>query len=63
MDTKDTKEISATMAKDNLSMTLNMMMAGRDEVAEVCFKRVIAYLDKQIELEASEVGRGWSNDT
>jgi len=58
-----TDNMTATMAKDNLSMTLNMMMAGRDEVAEVCFKRVLAYLDKQIELEASEVGRGWSQET
>ena len=57
-----TDNMTATMAKDNLSMTLNMMMAGRDEVAEVCFKRVLAYLDKQIELEASEVGRGWSTE-
>ena len=57
-----TDNMTATMAKDNLSMTLNMMMCGRDEVAEVCFKRVLAYLDKQIELEASEVGRGWSTD-
>ena len=59
----DTKDTTARDAKFNLNMTLTMMMAGRDEIAEVCFKRVLVYLDKQIELEESEVGRGWSQET
>ena len=43
--------MNAKTAKFNLEMTLTMMMAGRGDEAEACFKRTLDYLNERIEVE------------
>ena len=43
--------VTAKKAKDNLEMSFMLMMAGRNDIAQVCLDRVTEYLDSQIEKE------------
>jgi len=44
-------EVTAKKAKENLEMSFGLMLAGRDDIAQVCLDRVVEYLDSQIEKE------------
>jgi len=43
--------VTAKKAKENLEMSFGLMLAGRDDIAQVCLDRVVEYLDSQIEKE------------